>query len=102
MPRVIDTHGLLADDPWSRHPEGAPIPATGDLLLSPSAWIDGSVAAARAAGRRGRDGLWLEPDADLDAVAAILPPVALVAVHFPSAFDGRGFSIAAALRQRLG
>lgn len=101
MPPVIDTRGLLADDPWTPLPEGAPLPPAGDWLVPLAAWLDGSVAAARTAGRTGRDGLWLGPDADLSAVAPLLPQAALVAVHFPSAFDGRGFSIAAVLRQRL-
>ena len=102
MPTVIDTRGPLADDPWRRPPEGEPIPATGALLLSPAEWTDGRLAVARSAGRTAANGLWLAPDADLEQVAPILTQAALVAVHFPSATEGRGFSIAVVLRRRLG
>jgi len=102
MSTLIDLRGLLADDPWQRQPEGEPIATRGALLLPPAAWQDGTLPAARAAGRRDPDGLWLEPDADLTLPAPILAQAALVAVHFPSATDGRGFSIAVTLRRRLG
>ncbi len=102
MQRVIDSRRLLVDDTWQRHTGTDPIPSAGDLLFDATAWQDGSVAAARTAGRSGRDGLWLEPDSGLDAIAPALAAAHLVAVHFPSATDGRGFSIASVLRRRLG
>jgi uncharacterized protein (DUF934 family) len=102
MQRVIDSRRLLAGDTWLIHDAGEPIPAGGDLLFPLAAWFDGSLAAARAAGRIGRNGLLLQPDDDLDALAPALAGAVLVAVNFPSATDGRGFSIASVLRRRLG
>jgi phosphoadenosine phosphosulfate reductase len=46
--------------------------------------------------------LTLEPDADLDAIAAPITTAAVIGVHFPSFKDGRGFSIARVLRIRHG
>ena len=102
MQRVIDTRHRLADDPWQVHPTGAPIPAAGDWLFDLADWRSGAVGAALATGRRGRNGLALAPDADLDTVAPVLADCALVAVHFPAATDGRGLSVAMVLRRRLG
>lgn len=102
MQRVIDSRRLLADDAWLVHDASEPIPAGGDVLFALTAWLDGSVAAARAAGRVGQDGLLLQPDDELAALAPVLASARLVAVHFPSATDGRGFSIASVLRRRLG
>ena len=102
MQRVIDSRRLLADDAWLVHDYQEPIPAGGDVLFPLALWLDGSVAAARAAGRIGRDGLLLQPDDDLEVLAPVLAAAKLVAVHFPSATDGRGFSIAAVLRRRVG
>jgi len=99
---VIDSRRLLADDSWLVHEAGQPLPAGGDMLFPLSAWLDGSVATARAAGRAGRDGLLLQPDDPLESLAPVLAAASLVAVNFPSATDGRGFSIASVLRRRLG
>ncbi len=60
------------------------------------------MAAAHATGRIGRDGLLLQPYDVLYALAPVLAGAHSVAVHFPSATDGRGFSIASVLRRRLG
>ena len=67
MQRVIDSQRLLADDAWLVHDVREPIPAGGDVLFPLAAWLDGSVAAARAAGRIGQDGLLLQPDDELAA-----------------------------------
>jgi uncharacterized protein (DUF934 family) len=101
MQRIIDTRGLVAGDEWQHHAAGDPIPARGDWLFEPACWLDGRIAAAVAAGRTGANGLWLEPDTDLDSLAPALAGATLVAVHFPNATDGRGFSIASVLRRRL-
>ena len=47
-------------------------------------------------------GVWLQPDDDPAAIAADLPQLALVAVHFPKFADGRGYSTAFLLRTRHG
>lgn len=47
-------------------------------------------------------GVRLDPADDPAVLAADLPRLALVAVHFPKFADGRGYSIAYLLRRRLG
>lgn len=47
-------------------------------------------------------GVWLAGDADPTELAADLAKLQLVAVDFPKFADGRGYSIAALLRTRLG
>lgn len=51
--------------------------------------------------RRQPVGVWLEPGDDPEALAADLPSLAFIAVHFPKLADGRGYSTGALLR-RLG
>ena len=45
-------------------------------------------------------GIWLAPDDDFGAIAADLVTRPLLAIDFPRFTDGRGYSIARALRQR--
>lgn len=48
------------------------------------------------------DGLLLGPDDDVESLQTLLPDVAMIAIEFPSFRDGRGYSQAYLLRQRLG
>ncbi|HUM07608.1 MAG TPA: DUF934 domain-containing protein [Acidocella sp.] len=47
-------------------------------------------------------GLRLLPDAKLEDIAAQLPELALIEIEFPKFRDGRGFTLARALRERYG
>ena len=47
-------------------------------------------------------GLRLPPDAALEDIAARLGSFALIAIEFPKFRDGRGFTLARALRQKYG
>lgn len=47
-------------------------------------------------------GVWLGPQDDPAALADDLDDLSVIGVHFPVAGDGRGYSIAALLRTRLG
>lgn len=42
----------------------------------------------------------LEPDVDIDEIYQLLKPLSLIALNFPSFYDGRPYSTAAILRQR--
>jgi uncharacterized protein (DUF934 family) len=93
-------------DTWQRlvlaaeeNPAAIHLPDDGDLLLPASVW-QAAPAAVRA--RPGKNGLWLEPDDALDALAAHLGDVALIALHFPRFTDGRPYSLARRLRQHYG
>lgn len=59
-------------------------------------------AADLPAAFSGPSGVILSPDADLEQLAPHLPSLAVVAISFPKFRDGRGFTIARALRQHYG
>ncbi len=50
----------------------------------------------------GVTGLRLTPDAKIEDIAAQLPEAMLVEIEFPKFRDGRGFTLARTLRERLG
>jgi uncharacterized protein (DUF934 family) len=52
--------------------------------------------------RKGPLGVRLSPAENVESLADVLPRLALVAVEFPNVGDGRGFSYARLLRDRLG
>ena len=93
--RRILLDGAIVDDPWHwALPDGAPPVAGTRSILSLDAW--------RAAGRpTAGTGVWLAPDDDPAALLPELPTLPVVAIHFPVFTDGRGYSIARLLRQRL-
>lgn len=51
---------------------------------------------------RAGEGLLLGPDDDVENLQGLLAQVAMIAIHFPSFRDGRGYSQAYLLRSRLG
>ena len=69
----------------------ATVPANGDVIL-PLAYVLENQAALE--GREGDLGVLVNGDDDVDALFALLPSLAVVAVEFPVFRDGRGFSIA--------
>ncbi len=47
-------------------------------------------------------GIWLSPDDKVEDIAANIDDFSVIAVHFPKAADGRGYSTARLLRERYG
>jgi uncharacterized protein (DUF934 family) len=99
MAHLIDRKGLRPDS-WqvfdgtaSAMPEGA------DVLVALDVW---RAQGALLKGHSARLGLLLSPPDDVKSVATDLVNFALVAVHFPKFTDGRGYSTARLLRERLG
>ena len=70
----------------------------GDAIVSLGRLLSGDVA--RAGG--GRLGVWLEPADEVEALEGRLDQVDLVAHAFPKFRDGRAFTSARLLRERLG
>jgi uncharacterized protein (DUF934 family) len=88
----------LATDPWQWLEDGA-LPAAGDVIVPLVVWLS---ERERLLARPGRIGVLLQPNDEPAAIAADVDRLALVAVHFPSFTDGRGYSTARLLRQRYG
>jgi uncharacterized protein (DUF934 family) len=99
MRSILRRHELIADD-WRHLGEDPTADASFDggvivplaRLRTEPAWL----------GCSGRLGVRLSPTDRVDELGELLPRLALVAVEFPSAGDGRGYSQARLLRERLG
>ena len=98
----------IVADAWTvlRAPEGgeltqAEVDAASHAIVPLAFWQahrDALLGRARA----GTLAVWLAPDDEPFALEADLPNLSLVAVDFPVFRDGRGYSTAFLLRQRLG
>lgn len=100
---VRDSWKLLKGDlEWLRRPgeDGllANFPA-GDIIVPLSLWESRSDDLLA---HPGRIGVWLDSDEQPERIFSHLARFQLVAVNFPQFTDGRGYSIARLLRERLG
>jgi uncharacterized protein (DUF934 family) len=88
--------GRFAPDPWRRLDDFEALPAEGYVLLDVEHW-------RRMKQRPGNMafGLLLAPGHPVEAIAADLPSLSLVAIQFPKFTDGRGYSMARQLRGRF-
>ncbi|MDE3010144.1 MAG: DUF934 domain-containing protein [Pseudomonadota bacterium] len=90
----------LCEDSWQGLADDAAAAPAGDLLLSLPQWQ--SRRAEWLARAEGRLAVRLAPADDPAALREDLPRLAMIAVDFPAFTDGRGFSTARLLRERLG
>ncbi len=109
MPLVKKTSPQAADlelcQSWQRLNEGDTLPDAGPVLVPLARWL-----AERDALRQRPDavGVWLPSNTDAaleswqDTLEQDLFTLPVVAVDFPAFGDGRGYSLAALLRQRHG
>lgn len=95
--RVIKDRKIVEDD-WKLYPDTEALPAAGDAIVSLERW-----KAERDAlfARDGRVGVVLASDETPDSIPG-LDSLPLVAIEFPKFADGRGYSSARLLRERLG
>ena len=105
MPRHVIRRGEIVGDIWK-----VLVPVAGEKIES-IALPEGPLAVALAVWKLRREellaraspvGVRLDPADDPADIAADLPRLALVAVHFPRFADGRGYSTAYLLRRRYG
>ncbi|MFT4570164.1 MAG: hypothetical protein ACI8TX_000815 [Hyphomicrobiaceae bacterium] len=95
---LIRKGGIDENDTWQRLDDDQPAGA-GDIIVSLARW---NVARDELLAREGRLGLQLEPADEPEDLVSDLRFFALVAVEFPKFTDGRGYSTARLLRERLG
>ena len=94
--RIIKDRQIV-EDAWTRLAPEAELPESGDVLIDLKRWND----AEGLESRQGQVGLLLQPDDDVTTIKRVhsLP---LIAVDFPKFTDGRGYSLARLLRDRVG
>jgi uncharacterized protein (DUF934 family) len=99
MTHLINRSGPIADT-WVRFSgDAAQIPAGADVLLPLDEWRERSAAWVA---RGGRIGVLLSPTDDPLALVADLPRLSLIALDFPRFTDGRAYSSARLIRERMG
>ena len=101
MPKLIKLTGetaAWADDAFVLVADEDEIPASGGVIL-PLARFQAEGEALLAAGRQ--VGVRLEPDQAVESLVQSLPRLAVVALSFPKYRDGRAFSLARLLRDRI-
>jgi uncharacterized protein (DUF934 family) len=108
MPNIIKERGL-ADDDWkvlqladNETPHSVRLPV-GPLLVPVDVWRARKVELIHRNWEHGEPlGVWLAPNEGPETIAEELDDFTLIAVHFPKATDGRGYSTARLLRERYG
>ena len=96
MTRIWNESGFVSDDPWVIETEEAKAGANEKPILP----LDTFIEKAKA----GETGLavLIKPADNTRALAPYLDSIALIAVSFPAFNDGRAFSHASILREKLG
>ena len=89
----------IVEDPWQKLDDDAPVPADGMVLVSFTRWRE---ARAALLARRGPVGVALANTDPVEALASDAARLDLIALHFPKFSDGRAYSQARLLRERLG
>jgi len=95
--RLVDGVFSQVQDHFVRLGDDEPV-AGGDAFVSLGRLLTGGVSRAGS----GRLGVWLEPEDEVEALEGRLDEVDLVALAFPKFRDGRAFTSARLLRERLG
>lgn len=99
QPRKIIRNGAIAEDSFQYITDGSALPASGDIIVDVALW---EAHKSDLKNRDGRVGVLLPGEAEPDAIADDLQDLAVIAIQFPVFRDGRGFSLARILRDRLG
>lgn len=101
MPTLIKAQGegyAAVDDPFTHVADGEDMPRS-DVIISLGQFQaegDRLLSEGRAVGVR------IEPDEEVEALAYDLPRISVVALAFPKYADGRAYSSARLLRERMG
>src|SRR5258708_10432918 len=89
----------IVDDPWQKLGDEAAVPADGRVLVSCARWRE---ARAALLGRGGPVGVGFANADPVEALASDTSRLDLMTLHFPKFSDGRAYSQARLLRERLG
>lgn len=100
MDNLIRADAPVTTDDWILLPRehGGPLP-DGDVVVPLSRWLG---ERAELLARTGRTGVWLDSDEQAESLEGRLDGLSIVALRFPAFTDGRSYSNARILRERLG
>ncbi len=96
---LIKQKQVVSNDSWVFVREGESVPVNGDVVV-PLARLLSEHESLLA--RQGQLGVTLEPTDEISALSAHVATLGLIAINFPKFGDGRGYSKARLLRERLG
>ena len=99
MPRKIIKDRAIVEDSYIPVNEPGQLPANGDILVDIAILDD---LQSQLANREGKVGIKVTGDLEPELLASHLDNVDLIAIEFPVFRDGRGYSLARILRDRLG
>ena len=88
----------IVEDPWQKLDDDAAVPADGMVLVGFKRWRE---ARAALLARRGPVGVALANTDAVETLASDTARLDLIALHFPKFSDGRAYSQARLLRERL-
>lgn len=98
MPKIIKDRAII-DDAFPPVVREGELPPAGPVLVGLSYWHD---HREQLLARGGLIGVQLEPADDALSLSADTASLTMIAIHFPAFADGRGYSQAWLLRNRLG
>lgn len=103
MPDIINQDGEIKQDNWMlvarpEDPAALQLPDNQPALIPMDLWL----ADREKLSNREDVGIWLESHDEPEALEGLVNELPLIAVNFPKFSDGRGYSIARVLRERLG
>ncbi len=91
--------GGFLEDTWVYINDDAPVPETGNVIVSLTRWRAGGACFSDL---QGQVGVFVEPDDVFHEHTDRLSKLSLVSLSFPKFSDGRGYSQARMLREQLG
>lgn len=97
MQQIIKDREIVTS-PWVVIGKDEPVPDAGHILLPLKVFLDDAGAY------KGRDdiGVWLDSDEEVEEIASLAQDIPVIALNFPSFFDGRSLSSANLLRRKYG
>jgi uncharacterized protein (DUF934 family) len=100
---AILKHGALQPNDWLTVADDAALPEGKPAVVSLDRWLkEREALLGRPGDNRGPIGVRLKSDQSPMTIAEDLERISLIVLEFPKFTDGRGYSHARALRQRLG
>ena len=96
MTKIWNESGFVSDDPWVIEAEETQAGSNENAILPLASFLEKAEAGETGLG------VLIQPADNVKALAPHLDKIALVAVSFPAFNDGRSFSHASLLRDRIG